>query len=76
MIAFLLIAGIVMLGLGLVSYISSKQAAHTSSDAATLSLLPETSNTKSQWEILFSHHDFDRHQHDPDAGSTFFSVNC
>ncbi len=40
MITFLLITGIVMLGLGLVSYASSKRAAHTNSDAAALSLLP------------------------------------
>ena len=40
MITFLLITGIVMLALGLVSYASSKRAAHTSNDASALSLLP------------------------------------
>ena len=39
MITFLLITGIVMLALGLVSYVQ-QAAAHTSNDASALSLLP------------------------------------
>jgi hypothetical protein len=35
---FLLITGIVMLALGLVSYASSKRAAHTSNDASAVQL--------------------------------------
>ena len=72
MITSLLITGIVILALGLVSYASSKRAAHTSNDASALSLLPgDIKLRKSQCEIsvLLSRHDVDRHQHDPDAGS-------
>jgi len=40
MVTFLVTVGIVMLALGLVSYLSSKRSGHRSSEASALSLLP------------------------------------
>jgi len=40
MTTFLLTTGIIMLALGLVSYVSSKRATHRSTEASALSLLP------------------------------------
>lgn len=40
MITFLLTTGIIMLGLGLISYASSKRATHTSDESSALYLLP------------------------------------
>ena len=78
MITFLLITGIVMLALGLVSYASSKRAAHRAMTPPRFHCSRETSNTKvpvGRFRFLLSHHDVDRHQHHPHSGSAFFSVN-
>ena len=40
MITFLITTGVIILALGLVSYVSSKRTTHTSDEASALSLLP------------------------------------
>ena len=71
MITSLLITGIVILALGLVSYASSKRAAHTSNEVSALSLLPgDIKLRKSQCvlSVLFPVTTSIGSQHDPDAG--------
>ena len=64
MTTFLLTAGIIMLALGLVSYVSSKRADRRSEESSALSLLPgdiKYEKSERQIRLLFSHHDVNSH---------------
>ena len=78
MIAFLVTTAIVMLVLGLVSYLSSKRSGDGSDQSAALSLLPgdiKYEVSRSQFPLLLSNHHLDRDQHHPNSGSPFFAVS-
>ena len=77
MITFLVTTAIVMLALGLVSYLSSKRTNHRTDQASALSLLPGDIKYEFSWRqfrLLFSHNHVDRGQHHPHSGSLFFAV--
>ncbi len=72
MITFLITTGVIILALGLVSYVSSKRTTHTSDEASALSLLPGDIKYESPSGLL-PHHDVDSYQHHPQSGSLFLS---
>ena len=79
MIMFLVTTAIVMLVLGLVSYLSSKRSSHGSDQASALSLLPGDIKYEVSWRkfpLLLSNHHLDRDQHHPNSGSPFFAVTA
>ena len=64
MTTFLLTIGVIMLALGLVSYVSSKRADHRSEESSALSLLPgdiKYGESERQIRLLLSHHDVNSH---------------
>ena len=77
MITFLLVTAIIMLGLGLISYVSSKRAAHANEELLGAFLTPgrhQVRESERQVCLLLSHRDLDCHQHHPNSGSTFLAV--
>ena len=65
MTAFLLTTGIIILALGLVSYVSSKRD-HPNDQSSALSLLPgdiKYEKSERQFPVLLSNYDVDRHQY-------------
>lgn len=77
MTTFLLTIIIIMLTLGLVSYVSSKRSVHSNEEGSALSLLPGDIKYESpggQIHFLFSDNDLDSRKHCPGFGPLSFAL--
>ena len=72
MATFLITAAVIMLTLGLVSYISGKRVDHPSSGATyavSAARRHQIRKPEREFPLLLPHHDVDRHQHRSDSGA-------
>jgi hypothetical protein len=77
MTTFLLTIIIIMLALGLVSYVSSKRSVHSNEEGSALSLLPgdiKYESPSGQIHFLFSDNDLDSRKHCPGFGPLSFAL--